>query len=145
MKQKLTGDIHPALVMVIMGLSLIVSVIAWPVLEGYFGQFDLPAKLHTPKLDSWKILASGDLYILSYPTACRLSIMKINMTSIGTMTDIVSIACPSDSYVAVMTNGEYAVFCNSTTVYEDWNTVDGYYGYVYVYRAKVLLCKLDYS
>ena len=106
---------------------------------------DLQTELHTPKLDSWNMLASGDLYILSYPTVCVLSIAKGNATSAHAMAGAVSITCPSDSYIAIVAIVDYGVFCNSSTAYMGWSAVDGHYGYAYVYRAKALSCKLDYS
>jgi hypothetical protein len=105
---------------------------------------DLQNELHTPRLDDWNILASGDLYILSYPTACKLD-MQSNMAGARTTANVVSIACPYDSYIAIVAIADYGVFCNGTTVYEDWSTVNNRHGYTYVYQAKALSCRLDYS
>ena len=112
---------------------LIVVALASPALFGYFGQFDLPAKLHTPKLNDWNVLASGDLYVLSYPATCGVS---------GSLASTVTIACPSDSYIAILVDLDYKVSCNGTTIYKGWNTAKGYYGYAYIYRAKTLSCFL---
>jgi len=116
-------------------VPLLVVALTLPVIAGYFGQFDLPAKLHTPKLDSWNVLASGDLYVLSYPAVCNIS---------GSLADTVTIACPSDSYIAVLVDLGYHVSCNSSVIYKGWNWVKGYAGYAYIYRAKTLSCGVLY-
>jgi len=110
-----------------------VAAVASPALFGFFGQFDLPAKLHVPSLNNWNVLASGDLYVLSYPTLCAVS---------GGLTNTITIACSSESYIALMVDLGYKVSCNATTIYKGWNTARGYYGYAYIYRAKTLSCFL---
>jgi len=104
-----------------------------PAIAGYLSQFDLPAKLHVPKLDSWNVLASGDLYVLSYPAVCNISVSSARTATI---------ACPSDSYIAVLVDLGYHASCNSTVIYKGWNWVRGYYGYAYIYRSRTLSCVL---
>jgi hypothetical protein len=125
-----------ALIVFLAMLALfLVLMVTFPAIAGYFGQFSLPAKLHTPKLDSWNMLASGDLYVLSYPAVCNIS---------GSLASAVTIACPSDSYIAVLVDLGYHVSCNSSVIYKGWNWAKGYYGYAYIYRAKTLSCGILY-
>ena len=102
---------------------------------GYFGQFDLQTRLHTPKLNDWNVLASGDLYILSYPAVCHIS---------GGLASAVTITCQNNSYIAILVDPDYHVSCNASAIYKGWNTAKGYYGYAYVYRAKALSCFIPY-
>jgi len=116
-------------------IPLLVVALTMPEIAGFFGQFYLPAKLHTPKLDSWNVLASGGLYVLSYPAVCKIS---------GSLVNTATIACPSDSYIAVLVDLGYHASCNSSAIYIGWNEADGFYGYTYIYRAKTLSCSILY-
>jgi hypothetical protein len=105
-------------------VPLLVVALFFPEIAGWINQFYLPAKLHTPKLDSWNVLASGDLYVLSYPGVCKIS---GNLVNTATIVDL-----------------GYHASCNSSTIYKDWNEADGFYGYTYIYRAKTLSCSILY-
>jgi len=138
MRTKVSGK-DPAdatlIVFLVVFIPLLVVALTFPEIAGFFGQFYLPAKLHTPKLDSWNVLASGDLYVLSYPEVCKIS---------GSLVNTATIACPSDNYIAVLVDLGYHASCNSSTIYIGWNEADGFYGYAYIYRAKTLSCSILY-
>jgi len=119
---------------------LIMLLMGVPALLGYFGQSDLQHKLRVPALSDWRVAASGDVYIFTYPSACGLA--QASNTSAG---NTILVACPNASYVAVLVTQDHtdhvAVFCNATLEYKGWIT-SGVVGYAYVYKGKALLCKL---
>jgi hypothetical protein len=120
-------------------IILITLLMAGPVLFGYFGQFDLQHKLHTSALSDWRVAASGDVYISTYPSVCGLH--QANNTG-----NTIVVTCPNISYVAVLVTQDHTdnvvVFCNATLEYKGWITSGDITGYAYVYRGKALLCKL---
>jgi hypothetical protein len=95
------------------------------------------------RLDNWSVAAAGSLHVLSYPAACRL--FNTSAPNAGNLSSAVLIACPPDSYVAIVTNGDYDVFCNATEAYRGWGTVGGYYGYAYVYHGVETLSCIEVS
>jgi len=97
------------------------------------------------RLDNWSVLASGSLYILSYPTACLFFNMSAYGPHAGNLSNAMLITCPSPSYVAIVSNGDYDVSCNATEAYKGWGLVDRYYGYVYVYDGVKALSCIDVS
>jgi hypothetical protein len=119
---------------------LIIMLAVGPAILGYFGQFDLQHKLHVPAISDWRVAASGDVYIFTYPSACGIA--QASNTSAG---NTVVVACPNASYVAVLVAQDHAdhvaVFCNATLEYKGWIT-SGVVGYAYVYKSEALLCKL---
>jgi len=120
-------------------IILIILLFAGPALFGYFGQFDLQRKLHAPALSDWRVAASGDVYIFTYPSVCGL------VQASNTSNNIV-VLCPNVSYVAVLVTQDHAdnvvVFCDAALEYKGWITSDDITGYAYVYKGKALLCKL---
>ena len=105
----------------------------------------LLSELSVLRLDNWSVLTSGSLYVLSYPTACLLLNMSAYGPHTGNLSNAVLIACPSPSYIAIVSDGDYYVSCNATEVYKGWGLVDRYYGYVYVYSGVRALSCIDVS
>ena len=127
-------------------VTIIVTVFAVALIS-YFTAVDLQRfvvrgeLLSILRLSNWSVLASGSIYVLSYPTACALSNMSASTTGSVNQSKAVLIACPSASYVAIVTDGDYYVSCNATEAYKGWGLVDKYYGYIYVYEGvKALSC-----
>jgi hypothetical protein len=96
-------------------------------------------KLPVLRLNNWSVLSLGSLHVLSYPAACKF--FNMSAPNAANLSSAVLITCPPDSYVAIVTNGDYDVACNATEAYRGWGMVGRYYGYAYVYYGvKALSC-----
>ncbi len=88
-----------------------------------------------PALSDWHVAASGDVYVLTYPSLCGLSFQQSG--------DIIAVDCPNATYVALLIRSpDLSALCNGTALYDGAGIFNGIGGEATAYKGKALLCKL---
>jgi len=136
--RRLRGDLLDALKPFLIVLAIILAVTAvigiGIMIDDYIQQ-SFQDVLHTPPMSDWHVAASGDVYVLTYPFTCGLSLQQSG--------DIIAVDCPNASYIALLIRDpDINALCNGTAVYDGAGIFNDITGYAYVYRGKALLCKL---
>jgi len=136
--RRLSGDLADALKPLLIVLTIILAVaavIGIGIMLDDYAQQSFQEALNTPPLSDWHVAASGDAYVLTYPSVCNLSFQQSG--------GIIAVDCPNASYIALLIRSPYLdVLCNGTALYDGAGVFNGIGGEAIVYKGNALLCKL---
>ena len=139
--RRLGDDLFDALkpILIVLAFMLTVAaVIGIGIMLDDYAQQSLQDVLHTPPLSDWHVAASGDVYVLTYPSACGLSFQQSG--------GIIAVDCPNATYVALLIRSpDLDALCNGTALYDGAGIFNGIGGEAIVFKGKALLCKLTSS
>ena len=139
--RRLGDDLFDALKPILIVLAFILTVaavIGIGIMLDDYAQQSLQDVLHTPPLSDWHVAASGDVYVLTYPSVCGLSFQQSG--------GIIAVDCPNATYIALLIRSpDLNALCNGTALYDGAGIFNGIGGEAIAYKGKALLCKLTSS